>query len=221
MHAAKLSISTTGDSIVFLLHDAVPKHVNGGLMATINTALAIKKYLRIDVKIACLRGTVNVIVDAFEDMDSSLFIEYEDFSDDFLPRVQAFNVVVATYFPTVWMAKMIRRAAEDTAVIYFVQDYESLFANLEKPYREAAKLSYTAEPDMLLVAYSDWVIKTLESKHGIEVQKVSCHPFSAKTIMAQSTKRNNRDSSRIKIMSMVRPSTPRRNPDRHFLHCSN
>ena len=145
------------------------------------------------------------------------------------------DVIVATYFVTVWMAlKAAQRVAAPPArsqsipVAYFVQDYEPRFGGLPAEAEIAAALSYVVAPRRVtVVAYSDWVRRELFARHGTPSLKVSCHPrrwdgrkgqleqqrgVDAAAEAAARARGGGTANNLLTVVAMLRPSTPRRAP---------
>ncbi len=125
--------------------------------------------------------------------------------------LSACDLVICTIFTSV---ELVRRALDTLdgrgpRVAYYIQDYEPLFCALEDPLHEVAMRSYTALPDALCFAKTDWIRRMVTLNHGVEVHKVQpsldgdlYHPSATRT------------SSVVRVACMVRTATPRRAPHR-------
>jgi glycosyltransferase involved in cell wall biosynthesis len=214
------SRSTTHPTILFLLHDAKIDKVNGGLIGSIEAAIGLQS-LGYTVHIAILQNSVDFISQNFP-LASELLLPYDHFQDEISIKSHDYNIVVATYFPTLWMAiGMVERSNSDASslpprVIYFAQDYEPLFDNLPKAVAAAASLSYVYASNLVtIVSYSSWVLSTIKKNHGVSGKMVSCHPrlplISRPKDSTFSMGTNDKD---IVVVAMIRPATPRRAPVR-------
>jgi GT2 family glycosyltransferase/glycosyltransferase involved in cell wall biosynthesis len=138
-----------------------------------------------------------------------LFFSYRTL-DELVTHAAGFDVVVATIHTSMPLVAAI--AAEHTSVIpaYYIQDYEPFFYPKGSPEREEAARSYTLVPDAILFAKTRWLCDTVGALHGVEVHKVS-PSIDHEVYFPKSTKRQ---GSRVRVVAMIRPSSPRRGAGR-------
>ena len=215
-----LPLSTSVPSVLFLLHDASITKINGGLIGSIEAALALHA-MGYHVRIALLHNSVDFITRHFP-ASAVLLLSYTDFSLDLIPKLQIelqnfeWSVVVATYFPTVWMALEISDLTQ-AKIAYFVQDYEPYFEQLPSPVAKAAALSYVVASERIsIVSYSPWVLSKIQNIHNRKGTKVKCHPRRERKekeeLVSWPEEGDEGDGDVVVIVAMIRPSTPRRAP---------
>jgi len=118
--------------------------------------------------------------------------------------------VVCTIFTSVKLVKdALSLTKSKPKVSYYAQDYEPLFVQPSDPMWQEAFDSYTLIPNMTVFAKTDWIRKVITANHGIEVSKVS--PSIDHDVYYPGL---NKSQTQVWISAMVRPSTPRRAPQR-------
>lgn len=129
--------------------------------------------------------------------------------------METFDVVVATVnnsvFDIVEASAILSKAgkAPQPRIAYYVQDYEPLFYPADSEPWRLAHRSYEAISNAVLFAKTKWLQDVVYANHGIRVAKVS--PSIDHGIYYPDFKQI-RPSMRI--VSMLRPKTPRRAPHR-------
>ena len=104
--------ATPPTTILFLLHDAHITKINGGLVGSMEAALGLHQ-LGYHVRVAVLSISAPFITQHFP-AAASLLLPYVDFEKDIQVKAPEYNIIVATYWPTVWMAiDMFKHAAFD------------------------------------------------------------------------------------------------------------
>lgn len=126
------------------------------------------------------------------------------------------DLVVATTAPsahTVAEAVMMLQDLGETAprTAYYIQDYEPLFFTPGSPEWTAARNSYSALPNALLIAKTQWLCSVVRRNHEREVVKVSP---SLDHAVFHPEARPADQTAPIAISAMIRPKTPRRAPRR-------
>ena len=118
--------------------------------------------------------------------------------------------VVCTIFTSVKLVKdALSLTKSKPKVSYYAQDYEPLFVQPSDPMWQEAFDSYTLIPNMTVFAKTDWIRNVITANHGIEVSKVS--PSIDHDVYYPGL---NKSQTQVWISAMVRPSTPRRAPQR-------
>ena len=131
-----------------------------------------------------------------------------DSDDELLQHAEPFQVVVATLWSTPAMIAPIANRWPNKLYVYYVQDYEPWFFPHDESSRTIALNSYTLIPDMVLMAKTDWICRTVQERHGKGVYRVS--PSLDHAVFYPGTPRPGDEP--VKIAAMVRPTTPRRGP---------
>lgn len=117
------------------------------------------------------------------------------------------QVIVATHFKSVAMLAQLRSAREDFLAAYYIQDYEPFIVLDDHPDHDEAQASYTAVPGALLFAKTHWLCNVVGHAHGLPVSKVE--PSIDSDLFRPA---DGRSPGPIRVVGMVRPRTPRRQP---------
>lgn len=123
------------------------------------------------------------------------------------------DVLVATLFTTVDMLAQCvvpLPEAERPQLVYYIQDFEPYFFPPEDPRHRQAWDGYTKIPGMKLVCKTSWNQQELLEKTGARATVIgpsyrwdAYHPRQQKA----------HPGSKVRIIAMVRPATPRRSPE--------
>ena len=135
------------------------------------------------------------------------FVFYES-DDDLMRRAAPFQVIIATLWSTPGLIAPIATRWPDKLYVYYVQDYEPWFFADDVQSRTIALDSYTLIPDMVLMAKTDWICRTVEDRHGKPVYRVA--PSLDHSVFYAGKPRP--EGGAVKIAAMFRPTTPRRGP---------
>lgn len=165
----------------------------------------------IETKIAVNTQNFPSFVTCYSDMPN-VSRNVVEFSDDqsLAEHISKATTVVCTIFTSV---RLVKNALEKTKhkpnVAYYAQDYEPLFVLPDNPLWAEAFASYTMIPNMTVFAKTDWICDVISANHEIEVKKVA--PSIDHDVYYPGLQKS---ESQIWISAMVRPSTPRRAPNR-------
>lgn len=135
-----------------------------------------------------------------------------EFSDEasLAKHLETIDTVICTIFTSVRLVKnALTKTKNKPKVAYYAQDYEPLFVQPDNPLWQEAFDSYTLIPNMTVFAKTDWIRNVITENHGIEVAKVS--PSIDHDVYYPGL---NKSESQIWLSAMVRPSSPRRAPER-------
>jgi GT2 family glycosyltransferase/glycosyltransferase involved in cell wall biosynthesis len=135
-----------------------------------------------------------------------LFLPF-DTNDHLVRMAGGFDVVVATIYTSMHRLQAIAEAHPDVLPAYYVQDYEPWFCREGTHARQAALATYTAIPNMLLFAKTDWLCGLVQERHGIPVHKVQ--PGLDPDVYFPGDRLHVTDSP-VHVAAMIRPTTPRR-----------
>ena len=122
---------------------------------------------------------------------------------------ERFDVIVATLWSTPALIAPVAERWPQKAYVYYVQDYEPWFFPHDPVSRATALDSYTRVPNMVLMAKTDWICRTVREHHGVEVFRVAPSLDHDVFYSAQRPR-----SGHVALSAMIRPSTPRRAPVR-------
>ena len=126
---------------------------------------------------------------------------------ELLTIAERFDVIVATLWSTPALIAPIAERWPEKAYVYYVQDYEPWFFPNDPVARQTALDSYTLVPDMVLMAKTDWICRTVRERHGVEVFRVA--PSLDHDVFYPKERLR---GGPIALSAMIRPSTPRRGP---------
>ena len=137
-----------------------------------------------------------------------VFVFYES-DQDLYAKARHFDVVVATLWSTPALIAPFAQRHPQKLYVYYVQDYEPNFFPNDAESQAVARDSYTLVPNMVLMAKTDWICRTILDKHGRRVHRVVpsldrgvYHPRGI----------DDGDGGSVTVAAMVRPSTGRRAP---------
>ena len=130
-------------------------------------------------------------------------------NEELVSVAESFDVVVATLWSTPELIAPIAERWPEKAFAYYVQDYEPWFFPHDDDAREKALASYTRVPNMILMAKTDWICRTVRERHGVEVFRVA--PSLDHGVFYPNPTLEHGDRI-VTVSAMVRPSTPRRAP---------
>lgn len=165
----------------------------------------------IEAQIAVNQKNFASFVTCYSDMPnvSRNVVEFKD-EKSLAALLAKVDSVVCTIFTSVKLVKSALAITKSKPkVSYYAQDYEPLFVQPSDPMWQEAFDSYTLIPDMTVFAKTDWIRDVITANHGIEVKKVS--PSIDHDVYYPGL---NKSQTQVWISAMVRPSTPRRAPQR-------
>ena len=125
-----------------------------------------------------------------------------------MTTAERFDVIVATLWSTPALIAPIAERWPQKAYVYYVQDYEPWFFPNDPVSRATALDSYTRVPNMVLMAKTDWICRTVREHHGVEVFRIA--PSLDHDVFYPARP----GGGDIALSAMIRPSTPRRAPVR-------
>lgn len=131
-----------------------------------------------------------------------------DSDDDLMRCAASFQVIVATLWSTPALIAPIATRWPDKLYVYYVQDYEPWFFPDDEASRKIAFDSYTLIPDMVLMAKTDWICRTVQERHQRAVYRVA--PSLDRAVFYPGAQHP--EGPGVKIAAMFRPTTPRRGP---------
>lgn len=198
--------SPTGNHILFVLP---VRGGSGGANSVVQEVVGMRS-LGVDAKVATHAK--------YQDALSRFYPEFLEGGDHFLfyrsdsdlmVHAAPFQVIVATLWSTPALIAPIAVQWTDKLYVYYVQDYEPWFFPADDASRQIALDSYTVVPNMVLMAKTDWICRTVLKHHGRHVYRVAAsldHDVYYPNAIAKS------DDDPVCIAAMIRPTTPRRGP---------
>lgn len=203
-------LSSTGNSVVgsHVLFVLPVRGGSGGANSVVQEAAGMRS-LGVDAKVATHVKYLAEFERFYPEFlaTGDHFVFYE--SDEDLARHAApFEVIVATLWSTPALIAPVAARWPEKLYVYYVQDYEPWFFAEDDPSRTIALDSYTLIPDMVLMAKTDWICRTVEKKHDRPVYRVA--PSLDHSVFYPGVPRT--EGGAVKIAAMFRPTTPRRGP---------
>jgi hypothetical protein len=183
----------------------------GGAHSVVQESVGLKQF-GVRPAIATTEHTMDVFRANYPELDEAgvdivVFQDAKDLAD---ALVQC-DLAVATTYESL---HLLRNATplcgnKKLRTAYYVQDYEPFFVAPGTPEWTRARTSYSAMPDQLLFAKTDWLCDVVRANHGQPVTKVS-PSIDHKTYYPGPEHTGRRPT----ICAMIRPKTPRRAPRR-------
>lgn len=145
----------------------------------------------------------------FVDLNSIVHFYREE--EQLLDLAAGFSVVVATVFHSVRILERISARHERILPVYYVQDYEPMFFETGSPEWNDARDSYDVPALQVGMAKTDWICRKVIESHALPMQRVMA---SIDHDVYFPSPRNASRSPTLTLCAMIRPSTPRRAPER-------
>lgn len=185
------------------------KGASGGANSVVQEAAGMRR-LGVDARVA----TPAKHTDSFKRFYHGLFDAGDVFvfyksEDDLYAKARNFDVVVATLWSTPALIAPFAQRHPQKLYVYYVQDYEPNFFPNDAESQAVARDSYTLVPNMVLMAKTDWICRTILDKHGRHVHRVAA---SLDRGVYHSRGADGSDGGSVTVAAMVRPSTSRRAP---------
>lgn len=193
--------------ILFVL----PARAGGGGAHSVVQEVQAMRELGFDAGIAVPAPFVDSYVQAYPELiDLDLWLR--PFADPPALRALAegIAIIVATVFTSIAIIDDAIPADSDQLFAYYIQDYEPQFYEAGTPARAQAEASYRWQRCGLRFAKTDWIRGQVEALHSVPVAKV--RPSLENNLYRPA--RPVPVSDPPTLVAMLRPSTPRRAPER-------
>jgi GT2 family glycosyltransferase/glycosyltransferase involved in cell wall biosynthesis len=186
--------------------------IGGGILSVVQEACGMSR-LGHDVHILTRERYRNNFTRFFPDLihDGNLFTFYED-DQEFLSWAAQADVLFATTWDSPRLIATVVKQNPRILPAYYIQDYEPWFFPENSEERQVAIESYSLIPDMLYIAKTYWLCRTLEMMQGISVTKVS--PGLDRKIFFPPAHDAVQQKTPMAIVAMIRPDSPRRGAER-------
>lgn len=236
----KYSHLQSGHSVLFVLHDVA---VGGGIVSILQESLQMLKYgvrVAVSVPASAAKGQplpliqamlpnagMGVIKSLIRLHGGSTFYPHP-YSADFNTIAQDYDIIVATYCMTMFSVEKACTLNATKMPAYYVQDYEpwtwdSPFSPSSDPnnmWVTESRRSYIAnEKRTFMIAKTRWTAQMVHKHHSLPVHRVVPsldHEvyFPNHTEVDRKLSRSMRSASSVfRVLAMIRPTTPRRNPE--------
>lgn len=185
--------------------------IGGGIHSVVQETLGLRR-LGVNAQIATLAPARQGYQRHYPKVceQGGTFFFYERPADLFSHAAQ-FDIVIATTWDSPALLQPMFQMNPRILPAYYVQDYEPWFFEKGSVRWRTAYDSYTLIDHMRLFAKTQWLRDTLRQLHGVEAGKVT--PSLDNDVYYYPTT-TPESKSPIGIVSMIRPSTPRRGADR-------
>ncbi|MDH6592682.1 GT2 family glycosyltransferase/glycosyltransferase involved in cell wall biosynthesis [Variovorax sp. TBS-050B] len=180
-------------------------HAGGGANVVLSEASVLQE-CGVDVVVANLETSRGAFEDSYPDCRvATLWLsDWSQLSE----HLHLYDAVLATlYLSVFWIKAALEKVQRRPLVGYYIQDFEPDFYSEGSEGYQQALASYEVAP-MTLVAKTQWTRKMVAEKVGKSPALVG-PSFDWSRFAPPSTQRN---SDRVVLCAMVRPSTPRRAP---------
>ncbi|MCY4514447.1 MAG: glycosyltransferase [Candidatus Tectomicrobia bacterium] len=182
---------------------------SGGANSVIQEAMGMRR-MGVDARVAThvryRDAFAHFYSKPFESGDHFVFF---DADDELFELAAPFHVIVATLWSTPRLLAPVSLRWPDKLYAYYIQDYEPWFFPHDAESRQIASDSYTLIPDMVLMAKTDWICRTVRERHDRHVYRIA--PSLDHDVYFPAAKED-RQGAPVRIAAMIRPTTPRRAP---------
>lgn len=186
-----------------------PIRVLGGGANLIFLAVRAMRQMGVDAQLLNLKVHRRWFEEHFPDL--SVPVSYAEVEQ--IPQVATgFEAVIATSNPSVaWIAPVIQ-VNPGLKCGYYIQDFEPYFYPPgSHEYRRAAA-SYTLIPGLVRMVTTPWIAEQIRQAYGVESTLVGAH-LDTGLFRPRRRSEHSWPDRPLRITAMIRPSTPRRNPN--------
>lgn len=182
----------------------------GGAHSVVQECMGMRRF-GVDATLVVLKGGTGAFKASYPDLDArGVRVVGADGAADLAELLGDQDIAVATTFESVHVLKgAMDRATRKPIAGYYVQDYEPLFCAPGTSAWTRAVSSYTAIPDAVLFAKTDWLCDMVRANTGVSVNRV----LASIDHSVYYPGRRESDEA-IVISAMIRPKTRRRAPIR-------
>lgn len=183
---------------------------SGGANSVIQEVMGMRS-LGVDAKVATHVKYLKDFERFYADLlAEKVYFVFFDSDQDLLDKASHFDIIVATLWSSPALIAPVAVRYPDKLYVYYVQDYEPWFFPGDPKSRAIATNSYTLIPDMVLMAKTDWICRTVRERHGRDVYRVAPSLDHGVYYPPEGHEASPRDH--VRVAAMIRPTTPRRAP---------
>ncbi|MBD8524897.1 glycosyltransferase [Pseudomarimonas arenosa] len=182
----------------------------GGVHSVVQEAQAMRR-MGVDARLAVPASFLASYLDAYPDIQNlSQWVRPFAQIEELEALTEGVDLIIATVFTSVAMIEQLQQRGICAAFAYYVQDYEPWFYDESEPAWLEAFSSYTRVEFAVLYAKTEWLCAQVASAHSKRVVKVL--PSIDHDVYYPNA---DRVMTGVPVISaMLRPSTPRRGPER-------
>ena len=164
---AELSADTATDPSMERVLFVLPvRGGSGGANSVIQEVMGMRA-LGVDAKVATHVKYLKDFERFYADLlAEEVYFVFFDSDQDLLDKAADFDVIVATLWSSPAQIAPVAVRFPEKLYVYYVQDYEPWFFPDDPKSRAIATDSYTLIPDMVLMAKTDWICRTVRERHG-------------------------------------------------------
>jgi glycosyltransferase involved in cell wall biosynthesis len=196
-------LELAGRRVLFLL----PSPGGGGGAHSVVQEVAGLRRCGLDARIANVVANHRPFEQNYPEARSFCFYHAND--DELLVLADGPTIAIATNYASVASLRMIVEHNPSAVPLYYVQDYEPWFYPEQGAEHHSAKASYTLVPKARAFAKTEWLCQSVHRLAGIEVAKIDAgldrSLYNGLGVKPES-------AGPVALTAMIRPSTPRRNP---------
>jgi GT2 family glycosyltransferase/glycosyltransferase involved in cell wall biosynthesis len=184
----------------------------GGIHSIVQEANAMRN-MGINVKIAVETGQLSAYEGNYPNITniSEILLGFNS-EEELIGCAFEFQVVVGTIYHSMELVNRIAMANPQLMPAYYIQDYEPMFFKKDSRQWKQAYDSYTLIKDAVLFAKTNWLCEVVGKEHHVPVEKVL--PSLDHSVYYPSVSTSQKANWPVTIAAMIRPSSPRRGPER-------
>ena len=205
--SAATAIDPSAERVLFVLP---VRGGSGGANSVIQEVMGMRA-LGVDAKVATHVKYLKDFERFYADLlAEDLYFVFFDSDQDLLDKAADFDIIVATLWSSPAQIAPVAVRYPEKLYVYYVQDYEPWFFPTDPKSRAIATNSYTLIPDMVLMAKTDWICRTVRERHARDVYRVA--PSLDHDVYHPPEGHAASPGNHVRIAAMIRPTTPRRAP---------
>ncbi len=182
---------------------------NGGANSVCQEVIGMRK-LGFDAYVVNTSNYMNDFSNNYPELKKYTYYYKKGSTEDLYEKTKDFDVLIATIFTSVAVIRDVMKMNPRIKPAYYIQDYETLFFEKEDIMYKEAYDSYTLISGNCLFAKTDWLVNTVGDNHNVKVNKVT--PSIDTRLYNPYVIKEKKSGEKYTIAAMVRPRTPRRNP---------
>ena len=192
-----------GKRLLFILPITEP---GGGSHVVFQEAEAMLK-MGVDARVLNLEWTRPIMERGYaENNVPVVYLERHALTPTLFPN---YDAVIATVFHSVEWMEASPESGKLPVRGYYIQDFEPNFFSPGSPEYRLARDSYTRFPDLVRMTKTDWNFSAVQKNIGVDCAVVG----PSLDIDLFRPRRRLLTERSLRLVAMVRPSTPRRNPE--------
>ncbi len=181
--------------------------VHGGIHSVVQEVQGLQS-LGIPTQVAVPAQFRDRYLASYPGLGEGVFFFFDD-RPHLIDHAASFDVAVATIFSSVRLLKRVWDNVPGIIPAYYIQDYEPWFCDKGSKLEKEALASYTLIPELVCFAKTDWIRRTVQAHHEVNVHKVLP---SLDTSIYRPALGRRQSAPPVRLAAMIRPTTARRAP---------